>query len=272
MQNAGVQSSFLGCAAPVSCASSIIASAAVDSDGRADTAGPTPAASAPWDQRRIVSCSQTSATSWSPGCSSAQETLRRCSVRYCVGSDCPPARRPRKKAESGRGDLGADVDLERTPSAPARPSAPHSRPASPTDSCPGGFHGCCATSARTTSSFKAQSQAIFRRRASRHGHTEPARIAQTAARSQDCHLPLVSRTRCPSSSTCKIAEPPLMCHSGAWSGRRVLLAAFGAVFSAIKAVGRQSRTKTELRVELELLGVKHTHSGRKFTAGRSVHS
>ena len=54
-----------------------------------------------------------------------------------------------------------------------------------------------------------------------------------------------------------------MRHSGVWSGRRVLLAAFGAVFSAMKATGRQSRTKTELRVELELLGVKRTRSGQK---------
>ena len=54
-----------------------------------------------------------------------------------------------------------------------------------------------------------------------------------------------------------------MRHSSAWSGRRVLLAAFGVVFSAIKAAGRQSQTKTELRVELKLLGVKRTCSGWK---------
>ena len=204
-------------------ASSIVAVAALNCNGRADAAGPPPAASALWDQRRVGCCPKTSSTSLSAGRASAQETLRRRSVRCCVGSDCPPPRRPWKKAEGGRGDLGADVDLERTPSAPASPSAPRSRAVNPTASRPGDFHGCCATSVRTTSSSKAQSQATFSPSSvSTWPYRASSYCADSRRESHDCHLPLVSRTRYPTSSTCRIAEPPLMRHNGAWAGGREL--------------------------------------------------
>ena len=120
----GRQSSLLGGAAQLSRASSIRASAAVDCSERANAAGPSPAAFAPWDQCSGVACGQNVSSSLSPGWSSAQETLRCRPCCSCVGPDRSSTCRPRKRAEIGSGCVVAEVGLGRPLSAAARPSAP----------------------------------------------------------------------------------------------------------------------------------------------------